>query len=103
MLDRQNSAQDVIGFVVSENVAGRRCALLILDIVRGGTLRARGALMAVSENADVRGYISAGCVDGDLVAQASMAFKDNKMRRFVTAPARRIKTLACRAAAILKF
>jgi len=44
-------------------------ALVVLRDVTGGTLRARGAMMAVTPQA-VAGYISNGCIDADVVARA---------------------------------
>ncbi len=44
-------------------------ALVVVTAVTGGTLRARGALMAVTED-EVAGYVSNGCVDADIVARA---------------------------------
>ena len=52
-------------------------ALVIVTNINGGTLRAKGALMAVTKS-DVFGYISAGCVDGDIIFQAKEALKDSK-------------------------
>ncbi|WP_409432613.1 XdhC family protein [Litorimonas sp. RW-G-Af-16] len=55
-------------------------ALCLLTHVEGGTLRAKGAMMTVSEDA-VWGYVSAGCVDGDIVFQARQALADGKVRQ----------------------
>lgn len=44
-------------------------ALVIVNAVTGGTLRAVGAMMAVTESV-VAGYISNGCVDADIVTRA---------------------------------
>ena len=44
-------------------------ALVVLTAVTGGTLRARGALMAVTDT-HVAGYVSNGCVDADIVTRA---------------------------------
>ena len=47
-------------------------ALCVLTDVTGGTLRQRGAMMAVTADHHV-GYISNGCVDGDIIFQARAA------------------------------
>jgi len=44
-------------------------------------MRAKGALMAVSESGDVAGYISNGCVDADIIFQAKAAMEDGQTRR----------------------
>jgi len=44
-------------------------ALVVLTGVTGGTLRARGAMMAVTAS-ETYGYISNGCVDADIIARA---------------------------------
>lgn len=44
-------------------------ALVVLCDVTGGTLRARGAIMAVTSS-ETFGYISNGCVDADIIARA---------------------------------
>ena len=44
-------------------------ALVILRNVTGGTLRSRGAMMAVTPTSSA-GYISNGCVDADIIARA---------------------------------
>lgn len=57
-------------------------ALVAVTDINGGTLREKGALMAVTE-AHVFGYISAGCVDGDIIYQARQALTDNQPRHLV--------------------
>lgn len=52
-------------------------ALVILTAVDGGTLRARGAVMAVTAHGFKHGYISQGCVDADITAQCLKALKAN--------------------------
>lgn len=52
-------------------------ALVILTSVSGGTLRARGAIMAVTAKETILGYISQGCVDADIRAQCLKALKEN--------------------------
>lgn len=59
-------AVDVLRFAVS---AKGPCALVCVTDINGGSMRAKGALMAVTAK-DVAGYISNGCVDGDIIFQA---------------------------------
>ncbi len=60
---------DVLRFIVN---AKEPCALVCVTDINGGSMRAKGALMAVTA-ADVAGYISNGCVDGDIIFQARRA------------------------------
>lgn len=53
-------------------------ALVMITGTVGGAVRAPGALMAVSDDGDVAGYISGGCIDADVVLQAQNALKDGK-------------------------
>lgn len=57
-------------------------ALIAVTDISGGTLRSKGALMAVTQD-EVFGYISAGCVDGDIIYQAREALDDGKIRTLV--------------------
>lgn len=58
------------------------CALIAVTDISGGTLRSKGALMAVTAS-EVFGYISAGCVDGDIVYQARAALNDGQDRHLI--------------------
>lgn len=62
-------AVDVLRFAVN---ATAPCALVCVTDINGGSMRAKGALMSVTD-ADVAGYISNGCVDGDIIFQARAA------------------------------
>jgi len=68
---------DVLRFVHEANAP---CALICVTAIEGGAMRARGALMAVTENGKVAGYISNGCVDADIIFQARAAIKDKAVR-----------------------
>jgi len=57
-------------------------ALVAVTDIHGGTLRAKGALMAVTPDASY-GYISAGCVDGDIIYQARQSLKDRQERHLI--------------------
>jgi len=54
-------------------------ALIAVTDINGGTLRSKGALMAVTPDRSF-GYISAGCVDGDIAFQARESLKDGQIR-----------------------
>ncbi len=69
---------------ILENIAAFRgdIALVIVTDINGGTLRAKGAVMAVTPD-NAFGYISAGCVDGDIIFQARAALEDGNIRNLV--------------------
>jgi len=60
-----DQAEDVLRYCVDQT----QVALIVLTAVTGGTLRSRGAMMAVTETSSA-GYISNGCVDADIIARA---------------------------------
>jgi len=68
-------------------------ALVAVTHVSGGTLRTKGALMAVTET-DVFGFISAGCIDGDIVFQARETLTQNKVRHLVYGEGSQFKDIA---------
>ena len=53
-------------------------ALAVLTHVTGGGVRAPGAMMAIGDDGLVCGYLSGGCVDGDIVFQACQSLKTGK-------------------------
>ncbi|MEP4052155.1 MAG: XdhC family protein [Litorimonas sp.] len=65
MSQTYDHAEDVLRECVDKPDA----VLVVLTDVTGGTLRARGAMMAVTSSQSI-GYISNGCVDADVVARA---------------------------------
>jgi len=69
---------DVLRFI---HEADAPCALICVTDIRGGAMRAKGALMAVRESGEVAGYISNGCVDADIIFQAKVAMEDGQIRR----------------------
>ena len=69
---------DVLRFAYE---AGEPCALICVTDIRGGAMRAKGALMAVCQSGDVAGYVSNGCVDADIIYQAKSAMEEGQIRR----------------------
>lgn len=57
-------------------------ALVAVTDINGGTLRSKGALMAVTTT-KAFGYISAGCVDGDIIFQARQSLENGQVRHLV--------------------
>lgn len=80
-LSGDHHPHDVIAFVRTKQARSIGCALLIITDIEGGTLRSKGAMMGVSEDGDICGYISNGCVDSDIVLQAKDSLGDGKIRR----------------------
>lgn len=70
---------DVLSQITAWQRADDACALIIVTKIEGGGVRARGALMAVSENRSI-GYLSGGCIDADAVFQAHEALQDGSPR-----------------------
>lgn len=62
---------------------GRRVALARVVNVEGSGPRDPGAAMAVSDNGDVIGSVSGGCVEGAVVAEA-LDILDGGQRRMVS-------------------
>jgi len=60
-----DNAEDIFRYCADQS----HVALVVLTGVTGGTLRTRGAMMAVTETS-FAGYISNGCVDADIIARA---------------------------------
>ncbi len=72
---------DVLDYVVRCRDAGRPCALVLVANTEGGSVRAAGTLIAVRGDGQMAGYVSNGCIDQDLVAQAKSAMAEGRVRR----------------------
>lgn len=64
--------------------AGQRVALARVVDVEGSGPRLPGAAMAVSEDGEVAGSVSGGCVEGAVVAEAQMVLSGQSEPRLVT-------------------
>lgn len=62
-------ALSILEHVVACRDAGMHCGLVVVTQTSGGALRAPGALAAVDETGSMVGYVSNGCVDGDIATQ----------------------------------
>jgi len=62
--------KEVLGEVERWRAAGRRVAVARVVAVEGSGPRDPGATMAVSEDGEVAGSVSGGCVEGAVVEQA---------------------------------
>lgn len=75
--DAHHSA-DVLAFIAQEQADENPCALITVTDIYGGTLRAKGALMAVAADGKTAGYISNGCVDADIISRAQLALQSGQ-------------------------
>lgn len=71
----------VIDFALDWMRSGERIALVTLVKIEGSSPRPLGAQMAVSEGGDWAGYLSGGCIERAVVAEALSAIQDGQNRR----------------------
>ncbi len=68
-----DSTREVLDFAVKATLAGRQVALCTLVEIRGGSSRALGAHMAVVDDGLYCGYVSGGCTEAAVAAEALQA------------------------------
>lgn len=68
-----DSAVEVLGFAVHAVEAGRQVVLCTLVEIRGGSSRPLGAHMAVADDGLYCGYVSGGCTEAAVAAEALQA------------------------------
>ncbi len=68
-----DSAVEVLEFAIQAVVAGRQVALCTLVEIRGGSSRSLGAHMAVADDGLYCGYVSGGCTEAAVAAEALQA------------------------------
>ncbi|RWD98753.1 XdhC family protein [Mesorhizobium sp.] len=71
----------VVEFAHDRLAAGERVALVTLVKIEGSSPRPLGAQMAVSETGDWVGYLSGGCIERAVVAEAIAAIEDGNNRQ----------------------
>ena len=72
---------DVLDFALDRLRAGERVALVTLVMVDGSSPRPPGAQMVVSETGQWVGYLSGGCLERAVVAEALAAIEEGSNRR----------------------
>ncbi len=83
MITNDSHPHDVLEIITApKKLKGGEFALVVVTEISGGTLRAKGALMAVSAESSI-GYISAGCVDGDIIFQARECLRSGQSRDLI--------------------
>lgn len=73
--------QQIIAFAHDRLLAGERVALVTLVKIEGSSPRQLGAQMAVSESGDWLGYLSGGCIERAVVAEAIAAIRAGANRQ----------------------
>jgi xanthine dehydrogenase accessory factor len=68
-----DSAVEVLDFAIRAMEAGRQVALCTLVEIRGGSSRSLGAHMAVADDGRYCGYVSGGCTEAAVAAEALQA------------------------------
>lgn len=71
----------VIDFALDRMRAGERIALVTLVQIDGSSPRPLGSQMAVSEAGEWVGYLSGGCIERAVVAEALAAMEEGRSRR----------------------
>ncbi|UWQ20791.1 XdhC family protein [Jannaschia sp. W003] len=72
--------RDPIEAIIAWRDAGRQAALATVVETWGSAPRPRGAVLAISQDAELVGSVSGGCVEGAVVAEALDAFGDGRHR-----------------------
>ena len=76
--------KDVLADIDRWRAEGRRVALARVVDVEGSSPREPGATMAVSENGEVAGSVSGGCVEGAVVEEALAVLAGDGKARLCT-------------------
>lgn len=69
---------DIISAFDKANAAGRQTALATVVLVEGSSYRRAGARMLVTEDGQLTGAISGGCLEGDALRKARLAMAQSK-------------------------
>ena len=69
---------DIINAFDKANAAGRQTALATVVLVEGSSYRRAGARMLVTEDGQLTGAISGGCLEGDALRKARLAMAQSK-------------------------
>ena len=75
--------EDVRPLLAEARAAGRSAALATVFSVDGGAPRGIGAQMTIDERGSAAGFLSGGCVEGDVAAHARAVLGDGVPRRLV--------------------
>ena len=70
--------QDIVNAFDKATEAGRQTALATVVLVEGSSYRRAGARMLITEDGQLTGAISGGCLEGDALRKARLAMAQNK-------------------------
>lgn len=84
-----DDAAEILAFAREGLRSGLRCALVTLVEIRGGAARSLGAHMAVREDGLFCGFVSGGCVEAGVAAEALEAIRAGCDRRLILGRGRR--------------
>ncbi|GAC1301052.1 MAG: XdhC family protein [Mucilaginibacter sp.] len=70
--------QDIVNAFDIANKAGKQTALATVVLVEGSSYRRAGARMLVTEDGELTGAISGGCLEGDALRKARQVMVQNK-------------------------
>jgi xanthine dehydrogenase accessory factor len=76
--------QEVLTDIERWRTAGKRVAVARVVSIEGSGPRDPGATMVVSEDGEVAGSVSGGCVEGAVVTEALAILNGEQSRRIVT-------------------
>lgn len=70
--------QDIVKAFDEADAAGKQTALATVVLVEGSSYRRAGARMLITEDGQLTGAISGGCLEGDALRKARLAMAQNK-------------------------
>ncbi|MGZ3874898.1 MAG: XdhC family protein [Mucilaginibacter sp.] len=70
--------QDIVKAFDKANAAGKQTALATVVLVEGSSYRRAGARMLITDDGQLTGAISGGCLEGDALRKARLAMAQNK-------------------------
>jgi xanthine dehydrogenase accessory factor len=70
--------QDIVNAFYKATETGRQTALATVVLVEGSSYRRAGARMLITEDGQLTGAISGGCLEGDALRKARLAMAQNK-------------------------
>jgi xanthine dehydrogenase accessory factor len=76
--------KEILDDIERWRTAGKRVAIARVVNIEGSGPRDPGAAMAVSEDAEVAGSVSGGCVEGAVVTEALAVLEEGSPGRLVT-------------------
>ena len=74
-------AVDIFRAAIDCSSKSINCALAFVIDTEGGAVRRPGACMLITESGESLGYVSGGCIDADVCAQAVTAIKTDTIKR----------------------